>query len=94
MKRFALNPYIPSNEYITDGETYVLDGRLYIYGSLDRFDGDDFCLNDYVCWSAPINDLGDWRNEGVIYRKTQDPLNADGCQNMFAPDVQLGTDGW
>ncbi|MDL2328043.1 family 43 glycosylhydrolase, partial [Ruminococcaceae bacterium OttesenSCG-928-A11] len=93
MRRPALNPYLPSYEYVADGEPYVFDGRLYIYGSHDCFDGEDFCLNDYVCWSAPVNDLGNWRNEGIIYRKTQDPLNADGSQNLFAPDVQQGTDG-
>lgn len=33
------NPYLPSYEYIPDGEPHVFDGRIYIYGSHDRFDG-------------------------------------------------------
>jgi hypothetical protein len=71
----------------------VFNGRVYAYGSHDRFNGKGFCLNDYVCWSAPVDDLGAWRYEGVIYRKTQDPLNRNGKQCLFAPDVQRGADG-
>ena len=56
-------------------------------------DGEDFCMNDYVCWSAPIDDLGAWKKERVIYRSVQDPLNEDGTQHLFAPDVQVGEDG-
>ena len=54
----AFNPYLPSWEYIPDGEPYVFGDRVYVYGSHDRFNGFLFCLNDYVCWSAPVNDLG------------------------------------
>ena len=93
MKKQAFNPYLPSWEYIPDGEPYVFDGRVYVYGSHDRFRGHAYCLNDYVCWSAPVEDLGDWRYEGVIYRKTQDPLNPDGMMCLYAPDVTVGPDG-
>ena len=37
--------------------------------------------------------MGDWRYEGVIYRKTQDPLNPDGYMCLYAPDVTVGPDG-
>ncbi|MBR6383729.1 MAG: hypothetical protein IKS56_07070 [Lachnospiraceae bacterium] len=40
MKRQVFNPYLPSFEYIPDGEPRVFDGRLYIYGSHDRFNGE------------------------------------------------------
>lgn len=89
----AFNPYLPSYEYIPDGEPYVFGDRLYVYGSHDAFNGKEFCQNDYVCWSAPIDDLGNWRYEGVIYKKIQDPHNKDGSRRLFAPDVQLGIDG-
>ena len=69
------NPYLLSCEYIPDGEPHVFEGRLYLYGSHDRFDSSGFCLNDYVCWSAPADDLKEWRYEGVIFRKDQDPVN-------------------
>ena len=36
MKKQVFNPYLPSYEYIPDGEPRVFDGRLYIYGSHDR----------------------------------------------------------
>ncbi len=89
----ALNPYLPSWEYIPDGEPYVFDGRVYVYGSHDLFNGYVFCLGDYVCWSAPVDDLGNWRYEGVIYPKTADPLNRDGKMCLYAPDVTIGPDG-
>ena len=93
MKKQAFNPYLPSWEYIPDGEPYVFDGRVYVYGSHDQFNGWVFCQGDYMGWSAPVGDLGDWRCEGVIYEKTQDPLNTDGHMCLYAPDVTKGPDG-
>ena len=93
MKKQAFNPYLPSWEYVPDGEPYVFDGRVYVYGSHDMYNGFVFCSNDYVCWSAPVDDLGDWRYEGVIYKKTQDPANARGNAVLYAPDVVVGPDG-
>ncbi len=89
----AFNPYLPSWEYIPDGEPYVFGDRVYIYGSHDYYNGYVFCMGDYVCWSAPIDDLGNWRYEGVIYKKTADPLNKEGKMCLYAPDVTVGPDG-
>lgn len=89
----AFNPYLPSYEYIPDGEPRVFGNRIYIFGSHDLFDGADFCLGDYVCWSASVEELGDWRFEGTIYRRNQDPLNLNMKQYLYAPDVVQGTDG-
>lgn len=93
MNRQAVNPYLPSWEYIPDGEPHVFNGRVYVYGSHDRFNAPIFCVNDYVCWSAPVEDLSEWRYEGVIYRKKQDPKNPLGYHLLFAPDVCQGPDG-
>lgn len=93
MKKQCKNPYLPSWEYIPDGEPHVYDGRVYVYGSHDKAGGWVFCLNDYVCWSARVDDLSDWRYEGVIYSKTDDPLNPDGRMCLYAPDVTVGPDG-
>lgn len=93
MKKCALNPYLPSWEYIPDGEPYVFGDRVYVYGSHDFYNGYVFCMGDYVCWSAPIDNLGDWRYEGVIYPKTADPYNKDGKMCLYAPDVTIGPDG-
>ena len=65
----AFNPYLPSYEYVPDGEPYVFGDRLYVYGSHDKFNGKDFCLGDYVCWSAPVDDLGNWTYHGCIYKR-------------------------
>ena len=92
-KKQAVNPYLPSWEYIPDGEPYVFGDRVYVYGSHDLYQGETFCLGDYVCWSAPVNDLGNWHYEGVIYPKTADPLNKDGHMCLYAPDVTVGPDG-
>ena len=44
----AVNPYLPSWEYVPDAEPHIVDGRVYIYGSHDLFNGLNFCLGDYV----------------------------------------------
>jgi hypothetical protein len=95
----VFNPYLPANEYIPDGEPRVFKDpqtgaeRVYVYGSHDRFGASIFCMNDYVCWSAPVDNLADWRYEGVIFRKKDDPANVTGLRLLFAPDVVQGMDG-
>lgn len=89
----VFNPYLPSWEYIPDGEPHVFGDRVYVYGSHDRFNAPIFCVNDYVCWSAPLSDLSDWRCSGTIYSKKQDPKNITGLRLLFAPDVTKGPDG-
>ena len=86
------NPYLPSYEYIPDAEPRIFNGRVYIYGSHDLFNGKNFCLGDYVTYSAPIDDLTSWRYEGVIYKKEQDPLNKR-KRALYAPDCIQGVDG-
>ena len=92
MKTQCLNPYLPLNEHIPDGEPHVFGDRVYVFGSHDMENGNEFCELDYVTWSAPVDDLSDWRYEGVIYRKTQDPYNEDELP-LYAPDVVQGPDG-
>ncbi len=89
----TFNPYLPATEYIPDGEPYVFGDRVYLYGSHDRFNAPIFCTEDYVCWSAPLTNLSDWRYEGVVYHKNQDPKNRWGLHLLFAPDVAVGADG-
>ena len=87
------NPYLPLWEYIPDGEPHVFGSRVYLYGSHDRFGGAKYCMNDYVCWSADVCDLSEWRYEGVIYQSCQDPRMTDGSRQIWAPDVVRGKDG-
>lgn len=95
MAQLAFNPYLPSYEYVPDGEPHVWGDRVYVYGSHDRFNGYAFCMNDYVGWSAPLDDLGNWRCEGVIYPRSQDPNGSLGVvrHGMAAPDCCQGPDG-
>lgn len=60
MKTQCHNPYLPLWEHIPDGEPHVFEDRLYIFGSHDLENGNEFCEQDYVSWSAPLDDLSDW----------------------------------
>ena len=92
MNKHICNPFLPLSEYIPDGEPHVFGGRVYLYGSHDKEGGETFCMLDYTVWSAPVDDLTDWRCEGVSYRAEQDP-GYPIRRYMYAPDVVLGNDG-
>ena len=92
MKKQVYNPFLPLNEYIPDGEPHVFGDRIYLYGSHDKEGGETFCMRDYTVWSAPVDDLSDWRCEGVTYSAKQDP-DYPNRKYMYAPDVVQGNDG-
>ena len=67
----AQNPFMPLWEHIPDGEPHVFDDpdrpghkRVYIYGSHDDL-VTDYCGLNQVVWSAPVDDLTNWRYDGV-----------------------------
>lgn len=93
MKKQVFNPYLPLYEYTPDCEPHVFENRIYVYGSHDRFGAFPFCHNDYVTYSAPIEDLSLWRYEGIIFNKKEDPDNKRGKYDLYAPDVTRGPDG-
>ncbi len=93
MKPQCVNPVLPGWEYVPDVEPRIFGDRLYLYGSHDRFGGGNYCLNDYVVWSAPITNFSNWQCHGTVYRTAEDPANADGAQTGFAPDCVQGKDG-
>lgn len=93
MKKIICNPYLPGKEYVPDGEPYIFDDRLYVFGSHDEFGADNYCTGSYVGWSAPLDDLSDWKYEGVILEKGQDPMDPEGNMQYYAPDVAKGPDG-
>ncbi len=82
-KLTSANPYMPLWEHIPDGEprvfTYNGETRVYVYGSHDSI-YTEYCGFDYVVWSAPVDDLTDWKCHGVCYKATYDTP-------MYAPDV-------
>lgn len=87
------NPILPNFEYTPDIEPKVFNDRVYLYGSHDKFNGNSFCINDYITYSASINDLTKWRYEGIIYKRASDPNYRKGRMSaMFAPDVIKGLD--
>lgn len=92
MKRQIYNPYLPEGEYIPDGEPRVIGDRVYVYGSHDRYNSARYCPGDYVVWSAPVDDLSDWSNPGVAYRR-RGVRNRLGNRCMWAPDCIRGADG-
>lgn len=94
------NPYLPLWEHIPDGEPYVFEDpdnpgkmRVYIYGSHDNLIT-EYCGRDQVVWSAPIDDLSNWRYDGIIFTVNK---NANGeafdsvgtADVLYAPDVAL-----
>lgn len=92
MKKQIYNPIFPLDVCIPDGEPHVFGDRVYLYGSHDKEGGETFCMLDYVVYSAPVDDLTDWRCEGTIYRAEQDP-DYPNRKYMYAPDVVRGNDG-
>lgn len=89
-----MNPFLPLNEYIPDGEPHVFGDRVYLYGSHDMARSDRFCVWDYTVWSAPVEDLTQWHCHGVTYRKDQDPRSRPGKEvDYYAPDCVRGNDG-
>lgn len=88
----VFNPYLPSWEYVPDGEPHVFGDRIYVYGSHDIFNSNDFCQGNYVCWSCPVDNVKEWRYEGVIWKRKDDPKNWKNSP-LYAPDVCQGPDG-
>jgi len=83
------NPYLPLWEHLPDGEPRVFEDpdnpgkfRAYIIGSHDvRFGS--YCGPDIREWSAPVEDLSDWRDEGPIFTY---PIDGQ-WDVMYAPDL-------
>lgn len=94
MRQQVYNPFLPLWETVPDGEPHVFNGRIYLYGSHDKEGGDRYCQQgNYVGWSAPVDDLSDWRCEGVIFEAKQDPRVQGELCDLYAPDVVRGNDG-
>ena len=83
------NPYLPLWEHLPDGEPRVFEDpdnpgkyRAYIIGSHD-LEYKAYCGADIRMWSAPVEDLTDWRDEGPIFT-----YQVDGqWDTMYAPDL-------
>lgn len=71
---YSINPFLPSYEFIPDGEPRIFNDRIYLYGSHDLYDSNEMCQGDYICYSADVNNPVKWKYEGVIYEKENDPF--------------------
>ena len=92
-KGSAINPFLPLDVCIADGEPHVFGDRIYLFGSHDRLGGETFCELDYEFWSAPLDDLSDWTTKGINYSARQDPGYSERRPYMYAPDAVQGNDG-
>lgn len=89
-----MNPFLPLNVYIPDGEPHVFGGRVYLFGSHDNAQSDTYCGKDYEIFSAPINDLTNWTSKGINYQSNQDPLSKKtNREYLYASDCVKGNDG-
>ncbi len=81
----AVNSYMKLWEHVPDAEPHVFGDRVYVYGSHDVFET-RMCGPNYVVWSAPVDDLTNWKYEGISF---------DGGESgyLLAPDVCQGPDG-
>ena len=89
LKIQAQNPYLPLWEHLPDGEPRVFDDpdnpgkkRAYIIGSHD-VTYTAYCGPDIRMWSAPVEDLSQWRDEGPIFTWF---VNGQ-WDTMYAPDL-------
>ncbi len=87
--RLAGNPYLPLWEHLPDGEPRVFEDpdcpgkfRIYIIGSHD-VRVNSYCGPDIRQWSAPVEDLTNWRDEGSIFTY---PVEGQ-WDVMYAPDL-------
>lgn len=85
----AQNPYLPLWEHVPDGEPRVFEDpdnpgkyRAYIIGSHD-VKNTAYCGPDIRMWSAPVEDLSKWRDEGAIFTHYVDGQ----WDTMYAPDL-------
>ncbi|MBR5391955.1 MAG: hypothetical protein IK148_03745 [Prevotella sp.] len=85
----AQNPYLPLWEHVPDGEPRVFEDpdnpgkfRAYIIGSHD-VNYSAYCGPDIRMWSAPVEDLSKWRDEGPIFTYYIDGQ----WDTMYAPDL-------
>ena len=85
----AQNPYLPLWEHLPDGEPRVFEDpdnpgklRAYIIGSHD-VTYTAYCGPDIRMWSAPVENLTEWRDEGPIFTHFVDGQ----WDTMYAPDL-------
>lgn len=83
-----MNPYLPLDCYIPDGEPHVFGDRVYVYGSQDVFGREDYCDTKYRVFSAPVHDLQHWTDHGISFSVHGPDTALPGNEKpLYAPDV-------
>ncbi len=83
-----MNPLLPENCFMPDAEARVMpDGRLYLYGSWDIPNNDDYCTRIMHCFST--DDMENWTDHGVIFRNDEEFYGIPWNKNteLYAPDA-------
>ncbi len=85
------NPYLPTWEYIPDGEPRVFGDRVYVYGSHDTAGSDKFCDYKLKVWSAHVDNLNQWVCHGdAFHTRIDNDHDSDTSwtdHELYAPDV-------
>ena len=74
-KKLAMNPYLPLNVCIADGEPHVFGNRVYVFGSHDCPGGDamdKYNMNFYLAIDIGASSgrhIVGWREDGEIKTK-------------------------
>ena len=83
------NPYLPLWEHVPDGEPRLFEDpdapgryRVYVTGSHDTR-VESYCGQDDRQWSAPVEDLSAWRDEGPIFSYRLNGFSS----TIYAPDL-------
>ena len=95
-----MNPILPAEFLIPDAEAHVMpDGRLYIYGSQDKYEKDQWCSTEYRVFSCGDPKLESWTDHGVSFQNRSedgqvywrrgkrlyapDAIHKDGCYYLY-----------
>jgi arabinoxylan arabinofuranohydrolase len=83
-----MNPFLPLEYCIPDGEPRVFGDRVYIYGSCDTVNAHVYCSSNYYVFSASIYDLEHWTNHGIVFASQGPNSEVSWSKGMlYAPDV-------
>ena len=78
-----MNPILPGRYYIPDAEARSdEDGNVYLYGSKDMADDDDYCSYEYQVFSS--KDLKNWKVSDISF--STDWLKEKTKERLYAPD--------
>ena len=85
-----MNPILSSEFLIPDSEAHVMpDGRLYIYGSQDKYEPDTWCSHEYRVFSCDNSKLENWVDHGVSFQNHKENGQVPWAkgEKLYAPDA-------